>query len=276
MAGTLFIVGTPIGNLEDLTERARRTLASVDLIAAEDTRRAGTLLKGLGISSRLVSLFDANEADRTPELLTVLREGRDVAIVSDGGMPLVSDPGYRVVAAATAAGIGVRVVPGPSAAIAALVISGLAVDRWAFEGFLPKKAVARRRRLESVADDTRTLVFFESPRRVADLLTAVIDVLGDRRVAVCRELTKLHEETKRGPASRVLAALVDGPLRGEVVVVVAGAADPGGSDTGAAAEQARALVAGGQRPRQAARDAANAHGVAANDVYRALLETEEP
>jgi 16S rRNA (cytidine1402-2'-O)-methyltransferase len=270
VTGILHVVGTPIGNLADITERARATLAEVDLIAAEDTRRTGLLLQHLGLVKRpMVSLHDANEAQRAGDVLAALRDGRSVALVSDGGMPLVSDPGFRLVRAASEAGIEVRVVPGPSAAVAALVVSGLPTDRWAFEGFLPKKEGERRTRLEAVRDDRRTLVFFESPHRVRAFLDAVRSVLGDRRIAVCRELTKLHEEVLRGTVGEVLESL--GDLRGEVVVVVAGAERATG-DAAAAAEQARTLVREGMRTREAARVAGRRHGVPANDVYASLVD----
>ena len=229
MAGTLFVVGTPIGNLADLSPRARDTLAAVALIAAEDTRRTGRLLRGLGIGVPMLSVFEGNERDRVGAVLAALTQG-DVALVSDGGMPLVSDPGYRVVRAATAAGHEVRVVPGPSAAVAALVVSGLPTDRWAFEGFLSRRAGDRAARLAAIAGDARTTVVFESPRRVGALVASIAEAMGeDRAVAVCRELTKLHETTIRGPAGEVAAALASGPPpKGEVVVVIGGAAPPAG------------------------------------------------
>lgn len=275
MAGTLYLVGTPIGNLGDLSERARETLARVDLVACEDTRRTGRLLRALGLRARLVSFFEGNEARRTGELLAALREGRDVAVVSDAGMPGLSDPGERLVRAAVAAGIDVRVVPGPSAAIAALVVSGLPTDRFAFEGFLPRRASERRARLEALAAEPRTVVLFESPRRVRALLRELLEVLGDRRVALCRELTKLHEEVLRGRASEVLAALGDREPRGEVVVVVEGAPPAGEPSLAAALEEARGLVAAGLRRREAAAAVARRHGMAANTVYRALIGPRE-
>jgi 16S rRNA (cytidine1402-2'-O)-methyltransferase len=274
MAGTLFVVGTPIGNLDDLTDRARRTLASVDVIAAEDTRRTGKLLAAAGIDRpRLVSFFDANERPRTRQVLGLLREGKDVAIVSDGGMPLVSDPGYGLVNRAADDGVDVRVVPGPSAAVAALVVSGLPTDRWAFEGFVSKKPAERRRRLETVRGDPRTLIFFESPARIHGLLADMIDVFGDRPAAVCRELTKLHEEVLRGALTELRPQL-DDDVRGEVVVVVGG--DRGAPvDIGAIVGEAAELVGDGMKKREAARAVAERYGVGANALYRALLESEE-
>jgi 16S rRNA (cytidine1402-2'-O)-methyltransferase len=270
MDGTLFVVGTPIGNLADLTDRARETLAAVDLIAAEDTRRTGRLLQAIGVRSRMRSLHDANEAVRVDELLGVLRDGRDVALVSDGGMPLVSDPGYRLVRAAADAGIRVRAVPGPSAVLAALVVSGLPTDRFVFEGFLPRRAGDRRARVEALAAEPRTVVVFESPVRAAATLAELRDALGaDRPAAVCRELTKLHEQTHRGTLGELAAALTESPVRGEVVLVLGGAPVAVG-DLDAALARARADVAGGARPREAAKAAAAAHGVRANDVYTGL------
>jgi 16S rRNA (cytidine1402-2'-O)-methyltransferase len=275
MSGTLWIVGTPIGNLGDLAPRAVEILGAVDVVAAEDTRRTGRLLQALGMKRPMVSLFEGNERERTEELLARLRGGDDVAVVTDGGMPSVSDPGFRIVRACAEEGIDVRVVPGPSAAIAALVVSGLPTDRFAFEGFLPRKTGERATRLGELRDDPRTLVVFESPLRIGTLLGDVLAVLGDRRVAVVRELTKLHEEVRRGRVSEVLAELGDGVLRGEVVVVIAGAMEPDTPDLDACVAEARELTAGGMRKRDAARAVADRHGVSANEVYRALLDSPE-
>ena len=270
MAGTLFVVGTPIGNLGDMSDRARDTLARVDLIAAEDTRRTGRLLASLGVHADLVSFFEGNEERRVEELRSALRGGRDVALVSDAGMPSISDPGFRLVRACVEDGIDVRVVPGPSAVLAALVVSGLPTDRFVFEGFLPRRAGERRERLDALADDPRTIVLFESPARLVADLADVRERLGDRRIAVARELTKLHEETIRGRVSEVLERLGDRPVKGEVVVVVEGAPPPTGSIDDAVADAQR-LVADGMRKREAAAEVARRHGVSANDVYRALV-----
>ena len=274
MTGTLYVVGTPIGNLEDLSPRAARTLGSVSLVAAEDTRRTGRLLAGLGIDVPLLSVFTGNEASRVPRILAALADG-DVALVSDGGMPLISDPGSRVVRAATDAGFEVRVVPGPSAAVAALVTSGLPADRWVFEGFLPRAVGERDRRLEALSADPRTLVLFESPKRTAATLAAIASSFGgDRPVAVCRELTKLHETIARGTADELAASI--GELRGEVAIVVGGAPAAPAGDLDAAVTAARGAIEGGAKPREAARRAAREHGVGANAVYAALTASDGP
>ncbi len=272
MTGTLYLVGTPIGNLGDMTDRARETLRAVDLVAAEDTRRTGRLLAHFGIEARMVSLFEGNEARRTEELLEVLRSGRDVAVVSDAGMPGLSDPGHRLVRACVEERIEVRVVPGPTAAVSALVVSGLPADRFAFEGFLPRRAGERRLRLREVAQDRRTLVLFESPRRLVSLLREVVAEVGDRRVAIARELTKLHEEVIRGRASEVLANIRELGLRGEVVVVIEGSREPQALGAEELVAEARALVAAGRRKRDAAAEVAGKRGASANAIYRALVE----
>jgi 16S rRNA (cytidine1402-2'-O)-methyltransferase len=275
VAGTLFLVGTPIGNLEDMTDRARRVLGEVDLVAAEDTRRTGRLLARFGIRARLVSFFEGNEAERLPQLLQALREGRDVAVVSDAGMPGLSDPGYRLVAACVREGIPVDVVPGPSAAVAALVVSGLPTDRFVFEGFLPRAGRARAERLAALASEPRTAVLFESPRRLARTLTDLLAAVGDRPAAVVRELTKLHQEVIRGSLSRVLEEVSRrGAVRGEVVVVLGGASGPPQGDRAEALRIARDLVASGARKREAARAASERTGVPAAEVYAALVAAE--
>jgi 16S rRNA (cytidine1402-2'-O)-methyltransferase len=272
VSGTLFVVGTPIGNLGDMSRRARETLGEVELVAAEDTRRAGRLLQTFGIRARMVSLHEANERERTEQLVTAIREGARVAVISDGGMPGISDPGFRLVRACAAEGLDIRVVPGPSAAIAALVISGLPTDRFTFEGFLPRKEGERAKRLGSLAQDPRTIVCFESPLRVQILLRDVLALLGDRRVAMARELTKLHEEVVRGRVSEVLATIVDHELKGEVVIVIEGAAPAATDDVGSFVDEAAALSQTGVRKRDAAHEVAERHGVSANALYRALLE----
>jgi len=270
MSGRMYVVGTPIGNLGDLSERARQTLESVDLVAAEDTRRTGKLLSHIGVKGRMVSLFEGNESRRIEEILDRLREGDAVALVSDAGMPAVSDPGFRLLRAATEAGVEVSVVPGPSAVTAALVVSGLPTDRWVFEGFLPRRAGERRARLRALAHDPRTVVLFESPRRIVTLLRDVLVELGDRRAALARELTKLHEEVVRGRVSEVLSSVLDSEPRGEIVVVIEGA-EPAEADLDELVDEARRLVADGMRKREAAAAVARRSGGSANAIYNALV-----
>jgi 16S rRNA (cytidine1402-2'-O)-methyltransferase len=273
VSGHLYVVGTPIGNLGDLSDRARETLAAVDLVAAEDTRRTGKLLAHAGIRARMLSLFEGNERQRIDELLERLSEGATVALVSDAGMPAVSDPGFRLLRAAVEAGIAISVVPGPSAVTAALVVSGLPTDRWVFEGFLPRRPSERRSRLRALAHDPRTVVLFESPLRVVTLLRDVLVELGDRRAAVARELTKIHEEVLRGRVSEVLAILLDSEPRGEIVVVLEGAETPEAALSEMVDEAGR-LVRDGMRKREAAAAVARVSGGSANEIYRALVDSE--
>jgi 16S rRNA (cytidine1402-2'-O)-methyltransferase len=272
VAGTLYLVGTPIGNLGDLTERARKTLAAVDLVAAEDTRRTGRLLDGLGIDARMVSFFEGNERERIPELLRALSDGADVAVVSDAGMPSLSDPGYRLVAECVEAGIAVDVVPGPSAVVSALVISGLPTDRFVFEGFLPRSGKARTERFEALAVEPRTIVLFESAKRVGSTLADLLELGGDRRVAVVRELTKLHQEVIRGTLSDVLERVGSRDLKGEVVLVLEGAKEPSAVDEGEAVRLAETLVHAGARKREAARRISELTGVPSGRIYEGLVQ----
>ena len=221
--GTLHLVVTPIGNLEDVSQRALRVLGEADLLLAEDTRRTRILLDRHGVSARPLSLHAHNEAARVSRVLAVLGEGGSVAVVSDAGTPLVSDPGQRLVAAAVAGGHDVSAVPGPSAVLAALAVSGLPVDRFSFLGFLPRRAGERDALLESIRDRPDTLVLFESPRRVAATLRRLAERLGDRAACVARELTKLYEEAARGSLAELAERFAEG-ARGEVTIVVAGAA----------------------------------------------------
>jgi 16S rRNA (cytidine1402-2'-O)-methyltransferase len=270
MAGTLYLVGTPIGNLSDISDRARRTLGAVQMIAAEDTRRTGRLLKQLGISARLISFFEANEVHRVPELLEVLHAGNDVALVSDAGMPTLSDPGYRLIAACVEAGVAVDVVPGPSAAVAAVAASGLPTDRFVFEGFLPRGGSARGDRIAALVDEPRTIVLFESPRRLARTLSDLAVALGsDRRAVVARELTKLHQEFVRGRLAELAAGL--GALKGEVVVVVEGRGAKPPAAPEDAVRLAVALVSEGMRMREAARRVAAETGVPSGRIYTGLI-----
>jgi 16S rRNA (cytidine1402-2'-O)-methyltransferase len=220
--GTLYLVATPIGNLEDVTQRALRLLAEVDLVAAEDTRHTRRLLDRFGIQARLVSLYEHNEKARIPFLLEALGAGRRVAVVTDSGSPAISDPGYPLVRAAVEAGFTVQSVPGPSAVIAALQVSGLPTDAFTFAGFLPVKSGARRRRLEALHEREETLVVFESPHRIDACLADLEAVWGERPIALVRELTKVHEGVLRGTARDVRASLGADQRRGEIVLVLGG------------------------------------------------------
>lgn len=266
---TLFLVGTPIGNLADLSPRAVDVLAAADLIVCEDTRHTGRLLKAAGVSpKRLLAAHDHNEAGQIGTVLERLRTGETVAIVSDAGMPGISDPGERMVRAAAEAGIAVVVVPGPSAAIAALVISGLPTGRFAFEGFLPRSGSGRSERLSALAKERATIVLYEAPHRVARTLADLAGVLGDdRRVAIARELTKLHEEVWRGTLADAVAHVHDVEPRGEHVLVVDGAPDaPPATDDDLTAAMAR-LLADGLSTRDAVAEVASAFDVSKRRVY---------
>jgi 16S rRNA (cytidine1402-2'-O)-methyltransferase len=277
VSGTLFVVGTPIGNLEDLSDRARRVLGEVDVVACEDTRRTGRLLAAAGVARRprLVSHFEGNEAARVPELVELLLGGASVALVTDAGMPGVSDPGYRLVAACVEAGVPVDVVPGPSSVLAALVLSGLPIDRFVFEGFLPRSGRKRNERLAVLGAELRTAVLFESPRRVAATLRDLLMACGDRPAALCRELTKLHQEVIRGPLSEVSARIEGRELKGEVVLVMGGAPESPQADVGAAVAEALALIERGMRPRQAATEVAERSGAPVREIYRRLLAARD-
>jgi 16S rRNA (cytidine1402-2'-O)-methyltransferase len=269
-AGVLVLAGTPIGRVDDAPPRLAAELAAADVVAAEDTRRLKRLTSELGIelSGRVVSYFEGNEQGRTPQLLEALQSGNRVVLVTDAGMPSVSDPGYRLVVAAVEAGIEVTSVPGPSAVLTALAVSGLPVDRFCFEGFLPRKAGERDRRLDWLADEARTMVFFEAPHRTEVALAAMAEAFGaDRPAAVCRELTKTHEQVRRGGLGNLAAWASEG-VRGEVTIVVSGATD---DDSSTDPETLRALVASeeaaGVPRKQAISDVARRSGVPKRVVY---------
>ncbi|MCW3025754.1 MAG: rsmI [Solirubrobacterales bacterium] len=265
-AGRLVVCPTPIGNLEDVTPRVLAALASADVVACEDTRHTKVLLDRYGIRARLVSVHEHNEGSRAEELLARMRAGAVVALVSDAGTPLVSDPGFGLVRACVAAGIGLEVLPGPSAVVTAVVASGLPVDSWRFVGFLPRS----RRQLEALLADTpETLVAFESPRRLAATLGVLAARDPGRPVAVCRELTKLHEEVRRGTAAELQAHYRESPPRGELVLVC-GAAPPGRAQREEGLAAVRELVEAGAKARPAAAAVAKLTGVGANELYRAL------
>jgi len=223
--GRLYLVPTPIGNLQDITLRALAVLKEVDLIACEDTRRTGQLLTHFGIEKRKISYFEHNELGRIPQILTLLGEGKSVAVVSDGGSPGLSDPAYRLVTAAIERGFLIEPLPGATALIPALTASGLATDRFFFEGFLPVKPGRRKRRLEELADYPHTLVIYESVHRITRTLADVAAVFGDRPICVARELTKVYEEFLRGPATEVAGAFDSRVPKGEFVIVIAGRRD---------------------------------------------------
>lgn len=271
--GTLYVVATPLGNLEDLTLRALRVLREVSLIACEDTRHTGQLLAAQGLRTPTTSFFEHNERWKGERILEALRAGRDVALVSDAGTPGISDPGFRLVRDARAEGLPVVPVPGPSAAIAALSVSGLPTDRFRFVGFLPQRTLARRKALQELRSDKDTLVFYESPMRVTAMLADAQEALGDREAFLCREATKLHEEYRRGRLGELKALLSERErIRGEIVLVVAGAGD----ERPALAESPAALVArlqgDGLTRRQAVKQAAERLGLPAREVYRLALE----
>lgn len=271
----LWLAATPIGNLGDASPRLREALAGADAIAAEDTRHTAQLLRLLGIEARpeLIALHDHNERDRAASIVT-RAEQEEIVLVSDAGMPTVSDPGFRVVQLAAARGVAVSAIPGPSAVITALAVAGLPTDRFAFEGFLPRKQGERMRVLRSLANERRTLVFFEAPSRVADTLAAMAEALGgERYAAVCRELTKLHEEVRRGPLAE-LAQWAAGGVRGEIVLVVSGAPENAASPEAALAEL-QSRVEGGERMKDAARAVAEATGLSARELYAAALEAKK-
>jgi 16S rRNA (cytidine1402-2'-O)-methyltransferase len=272
--GRLYVVATPIGNLSDVTLRALRVLGDADVIAAEDTRTTRKLLTQHGISTPLVAYHEHNEIVRTPELLARLRAGESVALVSESGTPSISDPGYGLVREAIAADIGVEPVPGPSAILAALVVSGLATDAFVFEGFLPRRPGERRRRLEALKDDRRTLVLFEAPHRLDAAVADMLDVLGDRHVALCRELTKMHEEVRRSSLSELAASLRRRPVKGELVLVVEGAGEATPDIAGAVAEVLERTKAG-ESMREATRSVATERGVPRRALYDRVLERRD-
>ncbi|MGA5123807.1 16S rRNA (cytidine(1402)-2'-O)-methyltransferase [Streptomyces pseudogriseolus] len=275
MTGTLVLAGTPIGDISDAPPRLAEELAGADVVAAEDTRRLRRLTQALGVTpkGRVVSYFEGNEAARTPELVDELAGGARVLLVTDAGMPSVSDPGYRLVAAAVEQDIRVTAVPGPSAVLTALALSGLPVDRFCFEGFLPRKAGERLGRLREVADERRTLVYFEAPHRLDDTLAAMTEVFGaGRRAAVCRELTKTYEEVRRGPLAELAAWAAEG-VRGEITVVVEGAPDKGPEeiDDAELVRRVRVREEAGERRKEAIAAVAAEAGLPKRQVFDAVV-----
>jgi 16S rRNA (cytidine1402-2'-O)-methyltransferase len=267
VSGRLVVCPTPIGNLEDITLRVLSVLREADVVACEDTRRTRVLLDRYGVSATLVSYHEHNERERSAQLVKRMRDGETVALVSDAGMPLVSDPGYVLVQACVAAGLAVEVLPGPSAALAALVASGLPAETWRFVGFLPRK----KGELAQVFAAPETVVAFESPHRVAASIAALAAIDGAREVAVCRELTKVHEEVVRGSAAELAQRFGARETKGEIVLVVAGA-PPADGDLDAALAALRRLVDAGAKARPAAAVVSDLTGVPANALYRALTQ----
>jgi 16S rRNA (cytidine1402-2'-O)-methyltransferase len=270
------IAATPLGNVGDASARLRDALASVDVIAAEDTRRLHRLARDLGVtvSAEVIALHDSVEGGRAKKLVERLQHGERVLVVSDAGMPLVSDPGYRLVRACLDAGVEVTVLPGPSAVLAALAVSGLPVDRFCFEGFLPRKPGERRRRIEELGDERRTMIFFEAPHRLAEAMSALVDGFGtERPAAICRELTKTYEEVRRGSLGELRDGL--GEVRGEITLVVGGAESPGrsGDPQSWAAEVADRESQGVDR-RTAITSVARYRGVSRRDVYDAVVQAK--
>lgn len=276
MVGTLYVVATPIGNMEDITHRALRVLAEVDLVACEDTRRTGLLLKHYGIKTRMISYHEHNERERATELGALLEAGASIAVVSDAGTPGISDPGFRLVNAATKRGATVVPIPGATAFVAALVASGLPTDEFFFGGFLPARTTARRARLEQARALASTLIFYEAPHRIALALADAREILGERRAAVVRELTKLHEEIARGTLSELAMRFAsDTPARGEIVLVIDRAvinnnhALQSDSSIDIAARVA-ALESEGLEARAALKQAARERGISRSEAYRRL------
>ncbi|WP_326780591.1 16S rRNA (cytidine(1402)-2'-O)-methyltransferase [Streptomyces longwoodensis] len=273
--GTLVLAGTPIGDVSDAPPRLARELADADVVAAEDTRRLRRLTQALGVTprGRVVSYFEGNEAARTPELVDELLGGARVLLVTDAGMPSVSDPGYRLVAAAVEKDVRVTAVPGPSAVLTALALSGLPVDRFCFEGFLPRKAGERLSRLREVAEERRTLVYFEAPHRLDDTLAAMAEVFGgERRAAVCRELTKTYEEVRRGPLDELARWAAEG-VRGEITVVVSGAPERGPGEIGPEelVRRVRVREEAGERRKEAIAAVAAEAGLPKREVFDAVV-----
>ena len=280
LKGTLYVVATPIGNLDDLSPRAARTLASVDVVAAEDTRHSGRLLSHLGIQKRMVALHDHNEKDRAAGILTELQAGRDVALISDAGTPLISDPGYVLVREARAAGHRVSPIPGPCALVAALSVAGLPTDRFLYVGFLPAKRSGRRASLEVLSSEVATLVFYESPHRIMESVRDIADVLGsDREIVLGREITKTFETFYSGSVADVLAELERDPHgnRGEFVVMVRGAAAQAGSEEAATIDVDRILrVLLAELPvKKVAKMASELTGLSKNELYQRALALKD-
>jgi 16S rRNA (cytidine1402-2'-O)-methyltransferase len=268
VSGTLYVVATPIGNLEDITLRALRILKEVDLVACEDTRHTRALLAHFAIATSTISYHDHNAHSRAPRLVARLEAGESIALVSDAGTPAISDPGYRLISLAGERKIPVVPIPGPSAVIAALSAAGLPTDAFLFAGFLPPKSGARRARLEELAGVRATLVFYEAPHRVEAALAEMLEIFGDREAVLARELTKLHEEFLRGTLSTIAAALDAGRRRGEMVLLVSGAREVPVDETVSVVDRVAALEGEGLARMDAIKRVARERGLAKRDVYR--------
>lgn len=268
VSGTLYVVATPIGNLEDITLRALRLLKEVDVIAAEDTRHTRKLLTHYGIATPLTSYHDHSETEKAPALIAQLQAGKNIALVSDAGTPCIADPGFRLVTAAAEAGVSVVPVPGPSMVTALMSVGGLPTDRFAFEGFLPAKHTQRRKALQHLQREERTLVFFESPHRVLEMLADLEDVCGDRQIVIGRELTKMFEEVLRGKVSELRALLETRDIKGEVAILVAGKAESSEPEEARPlAEEIQELSARGFSLKDVARIVSDTRGIPKREVY---------
>jgi len=274
MSGTLYVVATPLGNLEDITQRALRVLRDVDLVAAEDTRHSGKLLRHFGIATRLTSYYDAVERARAPGLVRELLAGKSVALITDAGTPGIADPGYHLVCAAVEAGISVVPVPGPSAVAAALSVCGLPTDRFVFEGFLPARPAKRRARLEEIAAEQRTIVLYEAPHRARQTLSDLNDIFGPRAAVVMREATKLYESIARGTLEE-LSARAGEFERGEITIVVAGAAEAAAEVPADLDGEIAALLADGRRAREVADLLAEKYDLPRREAYARVVAAKD-
>ena len=275
MAGILYVVATPIGNLEDVTLRALRVLKEVDCIAAEDTRHTQKLLSHYDIRTPLTSYHEHNERTKARPLVERLLQGQNIALVTDAGVPAISDPGYRLVVEAIKAGIRVTPIPGPSALTAVLSACGLPTDRFVFEGFLPAKKKERRNRLQALRDEVRTFVYFEAPHRLLGSLRDIHELLGDREVVVAREVSKVYEEFLRGLATELIDKLAGQEIRGELTIVIKGSAGKSSVSEAQLRNEIRKLKDGGMRVKEIAEVLAERHGLAKREVYRMVLRDDE-
>jgi 16S rRNA (cytidine1402-2'-O)-methyltransferase len=275
-SGILYLIATPIGNLEDITLRALRLLEEVDLIAAEDTRHTRKLLTHYGITTPLTSYYDQVEVEKAPELIVQLQAGKNIALVSDAGTPCIADPGFRLVTEAVEAGISVVPIPGPSMVTALLSVGGLPTNRFAFEGFLPAKRSQRRKALQHLKQEARTLVFFESPHRVLDMLADLEDLCGNRQLVIGRELTKMFEEVLRGKTSELRVVLAAREIKGELTILVAGQSEtPPSEEARPLAEEIQELSAQGFSLKDVARIVSETRGIPKREVYALGLRMKE-